>query len=66
MFLKVLYYREQKLTSAVDIDNIKNDLRHESALMTAAHVLVRLTKEGKSYQIAMEIITIWIGICLYV
>jgi hypothetical protein len=48
MFLKVLYYREQKLTSAVDIDNIKNDLRHECALMTAAHALVCLTKEGKS------------------
>ena len=38
-----------KLTSAVDIDNTKKDLQLESALMTAAHILLRLTKEGKSY-----------------
>jgi hypothetical protein len=52
--------------------NISSDVtrkhRHESALMTAAHILITLTQEGKSIeQIAMEdfdnnleLVTVWV------
>jgi predicted transcriptional regulator len=60
---------ESKLTSATDIDNTKKgQRRHESALMTAAHILVCLTQEGKSHEeIAredfdnnLEMVCVWI------
>jgi hypothetical protein len=48
--------------------NITRKGCHESALMTAAHILVRLTKEGKSHEeIAredfdnnLEMVSVWI------
>jgi hypothetical protein len=68
-----LYIQEEhngksKLTSAADIDNTKKQRRHESALMTAARILVCLTQEGKSHEeIAMEdfdnnleLVSVWI------
>jgi hypothetical protein len=60
---------ESKLTSAADIDDRKKgQRRHESALMTAAHILVCLTKEGKTHEeIAredfdnnLELVSVWI------
>src|SRR5918912_304387 len=55
----------------ISMTNIVSNTRyhyHESALMTAAHILTRLTQEGKSIeQIArsdfdnnMELVTVWI------
>jgi len=57
----VIHNGESHLTGAPDIR------RHESALMTAAHILVRITQEGKTYEeIAkdfdnnFELVSVWI------
>jgi hypothetical protein len=56
------------LSSAVAADNTKKGEQHyESALMTAAHILMRLTQQGKSIEeIArydfddnIELVTVW-------
>jgi hypothetical protein len=56
------------LSSAAAADNTKKGKRHhESALMTAAHILMRLTQQSKSIEeIArydfddnMELVTVW-------
>ena len=56
------------MSSAAAADNTKNGKRHhESALMTAAHILMRLTQQSKSIEeIArydfddnMELVTVW-------
>jgi hypothetical protein len=60
---------ENQLSSAAAADNTKKDEHHhEFALMTAAHILMRLTQQGKSIEeIArydfddnMELVTVWI------
>jgi hypothetical protein len=57
-----------RLSSAVAADNTKKGEQHyESALMTAAHILMRLTQQGKSIEeIArydfddnIELVTVW-------
>jgi predicted transcriptional regulator len=59
---------ETQLSSAVAADNTKKAGHHqESAFMTAAHILMRLTQQGKSIEeIArydfnnnMELVTVW-------
>jgi hypothetical protein len=59
---------ENQLSSAAAVDNTKKDEHHhEFALMTAAHILMRLTQEGKTIEeIArydfdnnMELVTVW-------
>ena len=57
------------MSSAATADNTKKgQCHHESALMAAAHILVCLTKEGKSHEdIAredfnnnLELVSVWI------
>ena len=59
---------ENQLSSTAAADNTKKDENHhEFALMTAAHILMRLTQQGKSIEeIArydfddnMELVTVW-------
>ncbi len=59
---------ENQLSSAAAADNTKKaGHHHESAFMTAAHILMRLTQQGKSIEeIArydfndnMELVTVW-------
>ena len=59
---------EIQLSSAAAADNTKKGKHHhESAFMTAAHILMRLTQQGKSIEeIArydfnnnMELVTVW-------
>ena len=59
---------ETQLSSAAAADNTKKGKHHhESAFMTAAHILMRLTQQGKSIEeIArydfnnnMELVTVW-------
>jgi predicted transcriptional regulator len=56
------------LSSAAAPDNTKKaGHHHESALMTAAHILMRLTQQGKSieeiarydFDYNMELVTVW-------
>jgi hypothetical protein len=42
---------ENQMTSAAATDGIKKGERHhESALMAAAHILICLTKDGKTHE----------------
>ena len=59
---------ENRMTSAAASDNMKKEERHyESALMVAAHILICLTKDGKTHEeIAkdfdnnLELVSVWI------
>jgi predicted transcriptional regulator len=64
-----VHKRGNQLSSAAAADNTNNGRRHhhESALMAAAHILVCLTKEGKSiddiakdFDNNLELVSVWI------